>query len=303
SGYVWSNNQVPYPPGYAYGSSLGSLFDPGYRARRIHELLSTTTAVTLADMQAFQLDVLDTAAQSLVPYVLAAVHPSDGVDAQAYQALHGWDYNMTVNSTAASIWYTFMTYYLQDTYGDEYHAAGADNLTLPQFNTLENLTVNDPTSHWFDNVSGGAVVVQGRDQVIRQAFNDTVRHLMAAMGPMVANWEWGTIHFREFDHLSGLSALQRGPYPAGGDGFTLNVAGGLISKGGPSWRQIIDFNNLNDSLAIYPGGQSGNPLSVHYDDFLVGSYLSGRYLAFRDEPTVDSIPAASVESTITLVPG
>lgn len=113
----------------------------------------------------------------------------------------------------------------------------------------------------------------------------------------------GLLHSREFDHLTGLEALQRGPYAAGGDGFTLNVAGGLVSKGGPSWRQIVNFNDLNSSLAIYPGGQSGNPLSVHYDDFLVGAYLDGKYLAFRDQPTADSIPATSVESRIVLVPG
>ena len=303
SGYVWSNNQVPFPPSYAYASSLGSLFDPGYRARRIYELLAGDSMVTLADMQSFQLDILDTAAQSLVPYLLAAVHPTDGVATQALNLLSAWDYNMDVNSSAATIWYTFMTYYVEDTFGDEYAAAGASNLTYPQFNTLENLTLHDPTSHWFDNVSGVSVVPQDRDVVIRQAFNDTMTHLAELLGPTPASWTWGLIHFREFDHLSGLPAFQRGPYPAGGDGFTLNVAGGLIATGGPSWRQIIDFSNLDNSLSIYPGGQSGDPLSVHYDDFLVGSYVGGNYLPFRAFPTASSIPAASVESTITLVPG
>jgi penicillin amidase len=299
-GYVSSNNQVPYPPGYAYPSSLGSLFDPGYRARRIHELLAADAKVSFADMQRFQLDVLDTAAQSLVPYLLAAVHPADGVERGAYDALSSWDYNMTVDAVAASVWYTFMDHYVQDTFGDEYAAQGVTNLSYPQFNTLENLTINDPMSHWFNNVTGGSVKVQTRDDVLRQAFNDTVTDLTSRLGPMTASWTWGTIHFREFDQLSGLSALQRGPLPVGGDGFTLNVAGGLISKGGPSWRQIIDFSDLDNSLAIYPGGQSGNPLSVHYDDFL-SSYMNGKYLSFRAYPTPESIPAASVESTITLV--
>ncbi len=305
SGYVWSNNQVPYPPGYAYSGALGSLFDPGYRARRIHELLAADTNVTLADMERFQLDVLDTAAQSLVPYILRAVSPTDGVERAAYDALQNWTtvnaFNMTADSVAATIWYTFMEYYLEDTFGDEYAAQGATSLSYPQFNTLENLTLNDPTSHWYDNVSGGSVRVQSRDEVIRQAFNDTVNALAAGLGPMPATWTWGSIHSREFDHLSGLAALQRGPYPAGGDGFTLNVAGGLVSKGGPSWRQIMDLGDLDNSLAIYPGGQSGNPLSVHYDDFL-GSYLEGRYYAFREYPTADSFLASNVESTITLVP-
>ena len=298
SGYVWSNNEVPYPPGYAYASSLGSLFDPGYRARRIHELLAADSQVTLADMKRFQLDILDTAAQSLVPYVLAAVHPGDAIGTQALNLLSGWDFNMAVDSTAASVWYTFMTYYLQDTFGDEYRAANASDVSFPQFNTLENLTINDPSSHWFDNVTSGAT--HTRDDVINRSFNDAVAHLAATLGPMPSTWTWGTIHFREFDHLSGLAALQRGPFPAGGDGFTLNVAGGLIAKGGPSWRQIVDLKDPNNSLVIYPGGQSGNPLSVHYDDFLLGSYLGGIYQSFREQPTPASITA--VESTITLVP-
>lgn len=302
SGYVWSNNEVPYPPGYEYATSLGSLFDPGYRARRIHELLSADSRVSLEDMKRFQLDILDTAAQSVVPILLAVVHPSDGVAAQALAQLSGWDYDMDANSSAASIWYTYMTYYLEDTFGDDYAAADASNLTLPQFNTLENLTQNDPSSHWFDNVSGGTIVTQNRTVVMNQAFDDAVTHLVDVLGPMPSTWTWGSIHFGQYEHLSGLAALRRGPYPAAGDGFTLNVAGGLVSEGGPSWRQIIDFRDLNRSLAIYPGGQSGNPLSVHYDDFLVGSYLAGRYLPFREQPTAESIPAQSVESTITLVP-
>ena len=304
SGYVWSNNQVPYPPGYAYASSLGSLFDPGYRARRIHELLAGDSNVTVADMESFQLDILDTAAQSLVPYLLRAVtHPADGVESLALALLRPWDDKMYANSSAASIWYFIMQYYHQDTFGDEYAAAGASNLTLPQFNTLENLTINDPTSHWFDNVSRGTAGTQNSTVVINQAFHDAVTHLTALLGPIPANWAWGDMHFREFPALGGLSALSRGPYPAGGDEYTLNVAAGLTAEGGPSWRQIIDLQDTNASLAIYPGGQSGNPLSVHYDDFLVGSYLAGKYYKFQDFPTKDSIPATSIESTITLVPG
>lgn len=305
SGYVWSNNEVPYPPGYAYAGALGSLFDPGYRARRIHELLAADNNVTLADMQRFQLDIVDSAAESLVPYVLAAAHPTDGVESQAYGLLANWTtgpgaFAMDMNASAPSLWYFFMESYLQDTFGDDYAMANAGNLTFPQFNTLENLTINDPASPWFGNATTGAI--GNASTVIDQAFHDAVDHLTGLLGPIPANWKWGSIHFREFDALSGLGALQRGPYPSSGDGFTLNVAGGLVAKGGPSWRQIIDFRNPDDSLAIYPGGQSGNPLSSHYDDFLVGSYLEGRYLPFREYLTAGSIPAEFLESTITLNP-
>ncbi len=306
SGYVWSANQVPYPPGYAYAPSFGSIFEPGYRARRIVQLLSADADVSLEDMKPFQLDVLDTTAQSVVPYLLRAVTPADGVEAQAYDALKAWTppsptaYNMTRDSTAASIWYTFSLYYTQDTFGDEYGAANVAGVWLPMFDTLENLTIADPTSHWFNNVTSGKA--QTRDDVIRQAFHDAVEDLAARLGPTVATWTWGSIHFREFDHLTGVAALKRGPFSSPGDAYTLNAAGGLVATYGPAWRQIMDFADLNRSLVIYPGGQSGNPLSVHYDDYL-DDYMNGEYHSFAGFYQASDIPATYVERTITLAPG
>jgi penicillin amidase len=46
--------------------------------------------------------------------------------------------------------------------------------------------------------------------------------------------------------------------------------------GGPSTRRIIDFSDIENSLSILPTGQSGNPMSRHYDDqntmFLEGKF-------------------------------
>ena len=304
-GFVSSNNQVPYPPGYPYADALGSFFDPGYRARRIAMLNETHPTVSFADLEAFQQDTYDVAASAFVPYILAAVTPSDGVEQLAYSALQNWTtgpgaFQATKTSVAETIWYTFLYLYLADTFGDEYRAAGAANLSLPQVNTLENLTELDPTSHWFDNVTTPGV--ETRDDILRQTFTQTVTNLTDRLGPTVASWTWESVHSRVFDHLSGLAALARGPYPSAGDDFTLNVAHGLMANGGPSWRQLIDFSNLDRSLAIYPGGQSGNPLSPHYAD-LLSLYLDGQYLPFRAAPTASSVPAGSVESTIVLAPG
>ncbi len=304
-GFVSSSNQVPYPPGYPYAGALGSFFDPGYRARRIAMLNESHPSVSLSDLKSFQQDTFDVAASAFVPLVLAAVAASGAVQIAAYHALQAWEsgagaYQATENSTAEAIWYTFSGFYLEDTFGDEYRAADAADLPQPQMNTLENLSLRDPTSHWFDNVSTPGR--ETRDDILRQAFSDTIADLSQRLGPDVATWTWGSVHSRTFAHLSGLAALSRGPYPSAGDDFTLNVAHGLVADGGPSWRQLLDFSNLEQSLAIYPGGESGNPISVHYDDFLM-IYLAGSYLPFQGHPTSSAIPAASAESTIELVPG
>jgi len=300
-GFVLSANEVPAPPDYPYISSLGSLFDPGYRARRIHTLLAGEPMVTWDRFREFQQDVYDVAAASVVPYLLGAVTPQDTLETQAYQALQSWDDRATLASTAATIWHAFMGEYLDRTFGDDYAGVGAGELHEPQFNTLENLTVTDPTSSWFDNMSTMGVV-ETRDDTLRESFTAAVNGLAARLGPTVGTWTWGSVHSRNFPHLSGLDALARGPYPSPGDDFTVNVAGGLVAEHGPSWRMLLDFNDLGGGLAIYPGGQSGLPLSVHYDDFL-GTYMSGGYLPFREAATPASVPAGFAESTLQLVPG
>lgn len=300
-GFVLSANEVPAPPDYPYMSSLGSLFDPGYRARRIHTLLAEDAMVTWDRFRQFQQDVYDVAAASIVPYVLGAATPQGTLESQAYLALETWDDQATVNSTAATIWHTIMGEYLDRTFGDEYRAAGAADLQKPQFNTLEDLTVNDPSSHWFDNVSTMGVT-ETRDDILRESFSAAVAGLATGLGPTVGMWTWGSVHTREFPHLSGLAALARGPFESPGDDFTVNVAGGLNAEHGPSWRMLLDLRDPSEGLAIYPGGQSGLPLSVHYDDFL-GTYMSGGYLAFREAASSSSIPARFIESSLQLVPG
>jgi penicillin amidase len=37
-------------------------------------------------------------------------------------------------------------------------------------------------------------------------------------------------------------------------------------KGGPSTRRVIDFSDIENSYSILPTGQSGNPMSKHYND-------------------------------------
>ena len=46
---------------------------------------------------------------------------------------------------------------------------------------------------------------------------------------------------------------------------------------GPSYRQIIDVNNWQNSLFIHPIGQSGNLFSHYYDNYL-SLWKDGKYI-------------------------
>jgi acyl-homoserine-lactone acylase len=78
--------------------------------------------------------------------------------------------------------------------------------------------------------------------------------------------------------------FNRGPYPAPGDHFTLNVAG--YTMGGdfdtwliPSMRLIVDFSREEPMVAVNSSGQSDNPSSPHYADG-IELWREGRYIAF-----------------------
>ena len=68
---------------------------------------------------------------------------------------------------------------------------------------------------------------------------------------------------------------------------------------GPGYRAIYDLENLADSRFMIATGQSGHPLSRHYDD-LVERWRDGAYI--RLAGTAEEL-AANAAGTLILEPG
>lgn len=70
--------------------------------------------------------------------------------------------------------------------------------------------------------------------------------------------------------------MRRGPLPAGGDGTTVGVARGEGLRPpfpvvhGPAARFVVDLADPDGASLALAGGQSGNPLSPHFADFVPG---------------------------------
>jgi len=80
------------------------------------------------------------------------------------------------------------------------------------------------------------------------------------------------------------SYFNRGPYPASGDIFTLNVSNYMMVKDFNTWlipsmRMIVDFSQEEPMLAVNSSGQSDNPSSPHYDDG-IKAWRDGKYIPF-----------------------
>jgi penicillin amidase len=55
-----------------------------------------------------------------------------------------------------------------------------------------------------------------------------------------------------------------------------NIINAVTHSHGPSWRMIVQLTTPTEAYGVYPGGQSGNPGSKFYDDYL-DNWVNGKY--------------------------
>lgn len=263
-----------------------------YQAERELAFLGTRDSMRPATFARLQASMTDELAVQMVPRVLAALHGAK-LSALAQQAairLRQWNREMTPGSPAASIWWTFWSDCLAAAFGPWWNArevpvrldrAGlAVSAAQPGLDqALEQRLLGNLASPLFPVPGEPAQSVRS---VVRGAFDKTVVRLHDTLGGDPASWAWSKLHSREFTSPTLASALWPGPRPAGGDGWTVDVAGGFpVAVSGPEWRMIIRWPRGHGAGMLaegtYPGGQSDNPASPWYAN-LAGGWWSGSYL-------------------------
>jgi penicillin amidase len=308
--YLASANQRPAPVDYPY--YLGYEWDPGYRARRINQLLSTRETVTPRMMMEFQADTYDAAAASMLPAMLAACRgqfEESKLFARALRTLSDWDYRTTVTSPGPTIWWAWLDAFRDAVWLDDWRAAGIDtkrppwghtdlNKWQPPLEVLEEMVIKEPTSKWFDDVSTPERETLGLIAV--RSFRQAVDQLFMRFGDDISTWQWGRVNRLRINHLMGDPLLVRGGQPLNGSDLALNARGaGREVTGGPSWRMVVDLSNLDVAYGILPGGQSGNPENPHYDD-LLEKWVRDEYVPLLFYSTPEQFSEEQVEFTLRL---
>jgi penicillin G amidase len=85
--------------------------------------------------------------------------------------------------------------------------------------------------------------------------------------------QWSAFQGTKVQHLLKLPAFSRHNLRAGGGTGIINAT---KDTHGPSWRMIVRMDQRPQGFGIYPGGQSGNPGSRFYDNF-VDAWVKGEY--------------------------
>ena len=273
-GYVSSANQYPVDERYPY--YLGGSYWSFDRGARINERLSAMSSITHENMIELQNDVVDISARKILPFLLANIDEEKLMlqERTNYEELESWNYDFRIDLIAPTIFTYWWREISNMIWIDEMHTAHGD-FPLPRSDVTISLLLNNPDSEYFD-VNDTPGREQLRDIVVK-SFHSASNKLFEDLGSYGDNWRWGNASKIGIEHLAQIRGLGRMGLIKAGNGFTINVK--HSSSLGRSWRMVVSLGSEMQGWGIYPGGQSGNPGSKFYDNF-VDDWLADRVYEF-----------------------
>jgi penicillin amidase len=266
SGYVSSANQLPADTAYPY--YLGGSFPP-YRALEINRRLSEMNNITPEDMMKLQTDNYNIFGEMALPVLINNMDTKQLTDSEReyFETLKRWNLRNDIDSKGATL-FTLTWDSLENKVWNEFLKTNFQ-LIIPYESTLLENILKDSSFKFLDDVNTPQKETLADD--VTAAFKQAV--LVAKNLDSTNNLEWGKFKDTKVLHLARLDAFSRLHLPIGGGTNTINAAN---TQHGPSWRMIVSLTPRTQAYGVYPGGQSGNPGSKFYDNF-VDTWVEGKY--------------------------
>lgn len=261
-GYLGSANQNPVSP--AYPHVLGNDFAPWERSARVFHLLEVMEAVTPERMLAMQNDTVGLYPRRLLPELLAAVDGYDGTAAEraALEILQNWNHAYDADEIGPTIFDRWQRTLLSLTWSDDITRDDRSG-RRPKRDTTLQLVLSDPDSRYFDDRETERI--ETFSDIALASFQSAVLNLTNEHGDPSDSWRWGTVRSTRLTHLALIPGLGRTGLATSGQ---YGVIRATTSSSGQSWRMVVALGDKPEAWGLYPGGQSGNPGSRHYDDFV-----------------------------------
>lgn len=310
-GYIVTANNAVTSEAYPY--SLCRDWPEPFRARRITDRLLEKPRLSPSDVAAIQQDRISYQAREVLP-LLRNTAPRDAVSADILRRLKDWNFAMDPDSAPAAM---YAAWYAELSRLGARRLGGIEGSTRTRF--LVRVLSDPALSSWCDDPATPAVETCAAFQT--ESLARAAALLRRRLGPRPSLWKWEKLHTARFPHavfdrVPLLRRLFSLSCPAGGDASTVNAGayqrdGTFDMKEGPSYRQVIDFSRLEESLFVQTTGQSGNVFRSGYRDILPlwrqGGYFTlsggpGRFRLRLVPPPPDRRPSPSGLPTTAVPP-
>ena len=288
--YVYSANNQP--------AVVGGKLYPGYylnesRAKRIVDLVAPKDDWTKEEVAEMMNDVTAPVAPPIIANFIksldkTALSPSEKI---ALSNLRNWKGNFDTDEIGPVIYNRIVYEFQKNTFSDEMGKAFNQFSNTPLIEKVLPVQMAREESVWWDDVSTKDKV-ENKQDIVMKSFKNAFLFLQNQLGENVENWTWDRVISVEYKHtLGAIPALRSlfnvGPFvTSGGDQvinnqiYDIDSTGYYKVKAGPSTRRVIDFSDVENSLAILPTGQSGRVFSKHYKD-QAAKYLHGDYMPMQ----------------------
>lgn len=292
-GYIITCNHKVEPEDFPH--YMGDIYMNGYRAVRLEQLFSEGGKFGPEAFSRMQMDIVSLPGKRFTAHY-ADLEFQDARCEQARRLLLGWDHVLDTESVGGTLYKVAKYFVVKRLYENDIPDSKLiDELLGQGFNvsfgpantflghnttTLLRLLDEGDDSWWIRNYGGSG-------KLLRDGLTAAVDWLTDRLGKDMSTWKWGRLHRIDMVHALSVKKplgdiFNIGPFPVGGDTDTplqtVTIApgkyGGEIAA--PSYRQIIDMSDFDNSKTVMPNGQSGNMASPYFSD-QVGDWLAGRY--------------------------
>lgn len=268
TGFLQSANQRPVDSTYPYFIP-GNYITP--RGIAIDRKLSALQQITPQHMMALQNDNYSVFAEAARPILLKYVRENDlHSGAKKYlQMVRDWDLYANPNSTGMTVFQVWLDSLENLVWKDEWQKYALSIPAPPEQNLLEWI-IKDSAFKYIDNITTSQT----------ETIYDLVTQALIKASPALkileleGKLEWTKHKDPTIYHLLKEAVM---PFarkiPVGG---WSNIINATTHSHGPSWRMIVHLTGTTEAYGVYPGGQSGNPGSKFYDNF-VDTWAAGKY--------------------------
>ncbi|WP_375261599.1 penicillin acylase family protein [Palleronia sp.] len=304
-----TNNKVierPFPlhVSYSWGDTQ--------RVQRWQRLMQGREVHTRESFMEAQLDTVSPTARSLLPLVGAELWYTgeaapngtpERLRQRALALLASWNGEMNEHLPEPLIYAAWMRE-LQDRLIRDELGPLADEFTHVEPLFIERVYRNvDGAAEWCDVVQSARV--EDCAEVARQALDEALIWITETYGRGLESLRWGNAHEALHEHpvLGGAPGLgwivNIRQSTSGGDNTLLRgrtkgtAPNPFLNVHGAGYRGIYDFADPESSVFIISTGQSGHPLSSHYDD-LSELWRRGEYIPMTLDPDLARAGAVGV---------
>ena len=265
-GFIATANQNVTPKEYKNWNAIGYSWSDPYRGDRVNEFLNKDNELNIEKMKILQVDVTSLPAKILVTFLNKI--PLNESEDEIKRKLFNWDYKLSPNSIAASIYVSWENEIKKQAVQEFVPDDAKNFIKSIQLKKIIDW-IENPTKEFF-----GSNPIKGRDDFIKKTFKQSITNLKENLGNNIEDWRYGQEKFKHIKIVHPIGGIVNNEtanklnlqtLPRGGNAYTPGSTGGNNNQSsGASFRIIVNTGNWDESIASNTPGQSGDPDSPFY---------------------------------------